>query len=142
MSGDPYSHKPPDPWVTSSPGHSRSVDPGPDNIAVPPPMLARGAQWGLAALFLGAPLLAGAPVLLLLLRSFWTLGPAGMRVPVAFAAGLGGTAGAGNCANAFDARMNGNPTPAIKARRTNLNVFSAFLIISFSIGLVRFRQAY
>ena len=38
--------------------------------------------------------------------------------------------------------MNGNPTPAIKARRRNLDVFSAFLVISFSIGLVRFRQAY
>ena len=58
------------------------------------------------------------------------------------APGSAGTAGAGNCANAFDARINGNPTPAIKARRPNLNVFSAFLtIISFSIGLVRFRQA-
>ena len=51
-------------------------------------------------------------------------------------------AGAGNCANALDARMKGNPTLAIKARRTNLNVFSAFCVISFSIGLVRFRQAY
>jgi hypothetical protein len=58
------------------------------------------------------------------------------------APGSAGTAGAGNCANAFDARINGNPTPAIKARRTNLNVFSAFCVISFSIGLVRFRQAY
>ena len=38
--------------------------------------------------------------------------------------------------------MNRNPTPAISASRTNLNVFSAFLVISFSIGLVRFRQAY
>src|SRR5436190_5501974 len=51
------------------------------------------------------------------------------------APGSAGTAGAGNCANAFDARINGNPTPAIKARRTNLNVFSAFCVISFSIGL-------
>src|SRR6516162_10958343 len=57
------------------------------------------------------------------------------------APGSAGTAGAGNCANAFDARINGNPTPAIKARRTNLNVFSAFFVISFSIGLVRFGQA-
>jgi hypothetical protein len=54
----------------------------------------------------------------------------------------GGAAGAGNCANALDARMNGNPTPAMRASRTNLNVFSAFLVISFSIGLVRFRQGY
>src|SRR5438094_10395060 len=38
--------------------------------------------------------------------------------------------------------MNGNPTPAMSASRTNLNVFSAFLVISFSIGLVRFRQGY
>jgi hypothetical protein len=51
----------------------------------------------------------------------------------AAAPGSAGTAGAGNCANALDARMNGNPTPAIKARRTNLNVFSAVCIISFSI---------
>jgi hypothetical protein len=42
----------------------------------------------------------------------------------------------------LDARMNGNPTLAIKASRTNLNVFSAFLVISFSIGLVRFQHAY
>src|SRR6266536_1895008 len=56
--------------------------------------------------------------------------------------GGGGAAGAGNCANALDARMNGNPTLAIRASRTNLNVFSAFLVISFSIGLVRFRQGY
>src|SRR6266481_956672 len=56
--------------------------------------------------------------------------------------GSPGGAGAGNCANALDARMNGNPTLAIRASRTNLNVFSAFLVISFSIGLVRFRQGY
>src|SRR5213078_99710 len=58
------------------------------------------------------------------------------------APGSAGTAGAGNCANVFDARMRGNPTLAIKADRTNLNVFSALFVISFSIGLVRFRQAY
>src|SRR4029450_2508786 len=58
----------------------------------------------------------------------------------AAAPGSAGTAGAGNCANRLDARMKGNPTPAIKARRTNVNVFSAFLIISFSIGLVRFAK--
>src|SRR5437773_4728762 len=56
--------------------------------------------------------------------------------------GGAGAAGAGNCARALDARMNGNPTPAMSASRTNLNVFSAFLVISFSIGLVRFRQGY
>jgi hypothetical protein len=60
----------------------------------------------------------------------------------AAAPGSAGTAGAANCANAFDARINGNPTLAIKARRTNLNIFSAFGVISFSIGLVRFRQDY
>src|SRR6516165_11078838 len=53
----------------------------------------------------------------------------------AAAPGSAGTAGAGNCPNAFDASVNGNPTPAIKARRTNLNVFSAFCVIScFSFG--------
>jgi hypothetical protein len=51
----------------------------------------------------------------------------------AAALGSAGTVGAGNCANALDARMNGNPTPAIKARRTNLNVFIAVCVISFSI---------
>jgi len=89
MSSDPYPAKSPDPWVTSSPGHPRTYDAGPDNIVVPP-LLTRGAQWGLTSLLLGVPLLAGSPVLLLLLRNFWTLGPAGMRVPVAFAAGIGG----------------------------------------------------
>src|SRR5215510_11801844 len=58
----------------------------------------------------------------------------------AAAPGSAGTAGAGNWANALDARMNGNPTPAIKASRTNVNVFSAFLIISFSIDWVRFSK--
>src|SRR6266542_963512 len=38
--------------------------------------------------------------------------------------------------------MNGNPTLATSAMRTNLNLFSTFLIISFSIGLVRFRWLY
>src|SRR5262245_31319718 len=52
----------------------------------------------------------------------------------AAAPGSAGTAGAGNCANALDARINGNPAPAIKARRTNLNVFSAFCVICFSFG--------
>src|SRR6476659_4562596 len=60
----------------------------------------------------------------------------------AAAAGSAGTAGAGNCAKAFDARINGNPTLAIKARRTNLNVFSALCVISFSVGLVRFQHGY
>jgi hypothetical protein len=36
--------------------------------------------------------------------------------------------------------MNGNPTLATSAMRTNPSLFSTFLIISFSIGLVRFRQ--
>src|SRR5437762_10149021 len=51
----------------------------------------------------------------------------------AAALGSAGTAEAGNCANALDARMNGNPTPAIKARRTNLNVLSVVCVISFFI---------
>src|SRR5207249_7775347 len=41
--------------------------------------------------------------------------------------------GGGACANAFDATMNGNPTLATNAMRTNPNLFSTFLIISFSI---------
>src|SRR5262249_11445351 len=49
---------------------------------------------------------------------------AGLAAP-----GSASTAGAGSCANALDARMNGNPTPASKAKRTNLNVFSAFCVI-------------
>src|SRR5262245_33997733 len=57
----------------------------------------------------------------------------------AAAPGSAGTAGAGNCANALDTRMNGNPTPAIKAVRRN--VFSAFLIISSSIDLVLQNQS-
>src|SRR5437773_11528063 len=56
--------------------------------------------------------------------------------------GGAGAAGAGNCADALDARMNANPTAAVEASRTNLNVLSAFCVISFSIGLVRFRQGY
>src|ERR1700757_5217165 len=54
------------------------------------------------------------------------------------APGSAGTAGAGNCANAFDARINGNPTLAIKARRTNLNVFTAFSVIVSPSGFVWF----
>src|SRR6516164_11219 len=58
----------------------------------------------------------------------------------AAAPGSAGTAGAGNCANAFDARINGNPTLAIKARRTNLNVFSAFSVIVSPSGLAWFTK--
>jgi hypothetical protein len=50
------------------------------------------------------------------------------------APGSVGTAGCANCPKAFDARMNGNPTPAMKTRRTNLNVFIGVCVISFSIG--------
>src|SRR5262245_19040553 len=51
------------------------------------------------------------------------------------APGSAGTAGAGNCPNAFVASVNENPTLAITARRTNLNVFSAFCVINcFSFG--------
>src|SRR5215475_1755103 len=52
----------------------------------------------------------------------------------AAAPGSAGTAGAGSCANALDARMNGNPTPTIQARRTSVNVFSALLIITWVSG--------
>src|SRR5215813_2550010 len=52
----------------------------------------------------------------------------------AAAPGSAGTAGAGNCPSAFDASVNENPTLAINARRTDLNVFSAFCVISFSFG--------
>jgi hypothetical protein len=41
--------------------------------------------------------------------------------------GLAGTAGAGNCANAFDAKIKGSPTLAVKATRANL--VSTFLVI-------------
>src|SRR5438105_7970939 len=60
------------------------------------------------------------------------------------AAGAGAAApgGGGGGANAFDATMNGNPTLATNAMRTNPNLFSTFLIISFSIGLVRFKVAF
>jgi hypothetical protein len=54
----------------------------------------------------------------------------------AAAPGSAGTAGAGNCANAFDANINGNPTLAIKARRTNLDVFTAFSVIVSPSGFV------
>src|SRR5438094_7750473 len=61
-----------------------------------------------------------------------------------YASGHGAAApgGGGACANAFDATMNGNPTLATNAMRTNPNLFSTFLIISFSIGLVRFKVAF
>src|SRR5262245_14187524 len=43
-----------------------------------------------------------------------------------------GAAGAGNCANTFDANIRGNPTLAIKAAPRNPSLFSTFLVISFS----------
>src|SRR5438477_516164 len=46
------------------------------------------------------------------------------------AAAAPGGGGGGACANAFDATMNGNPTLATNAMRTNPNLFSTFLIIS------------
>src|SRR5207249_7701513 len=58
------------------------------------------------------------------------------------AAAPGGGGGGGACANAFDATTNGNPTLATNAMRTNPNLFSTFLIISFSIGLVRSKVAF
>src|SRR6266513_6335239 len=58
------------------------------------------------------------------------------------AGGGAGAAGAGNCANAFDAKIKGNPTVATKMAPRNPSLFSTFLVISFSIGLVRFLQDY
>jgi hypothetical protein len=54
------------------------------------------------------------------------------------AAGFSGTAGAGNWAEALDAKIRGNPTAATKTAPRNPSLFSTFLVISFSIGLVRF----
>jgi hypothetical protein len=72
--------------------HSHASDLA-DSIAEPRLIAApRSAHWGLASLITGTPLLIVAPILLLLVRDFWTRGPSGMRVPVAFTAGLlGGT---------------------------------------------------
>jgi len=58
------------------------------------------------------------------------------------AGGGPGAAGAGNCADAFDAKIKEHPTLAMKAARRNPSLFSTFLVISFSIGLVRFLQDY
>jgi hypothetical protein len=92
MSDDPRSPKSAGAWVTSGPMHNCPSDLA--DAIVEPRMIAapRSAHWGLAALILGVPLLIAAPVLLLLMRDLWTRGPSGMRVPVAFTAGLlGGT---------------------------------------------------
>jgi hypothetical protein len=87
MSDDPLSPKPAGGWVASGPPQSRAYesDATPDVRA---PLLSRSLQWALAALFLGVPLFIGASVQLLLSRSFWTLGPHGMRLPIAFACTL------------------------------------------------------
>jgi hypothetical protein len=63
---------------------------------------------------------------------------AGAGAGAAPAGGGGGGGGAGFCANAFDAKIKGIPTLAMRAARTNPTLFSTFFIISFSIGLVRF----
>src|SRR5262249_36381327 len=56
----------------------------------------------------------------------------------AAAPGWAGTAGAGSCANALDARMNGNPTPAMKARRTKkAERESDFVFIAVYLKVVR-----
>jgi hypothetical protein len=92
MSDDPLS-KPPGDWVTASSMRNRPSDLGGDPLVEPrltaPP---RSAHWGLASLILGVPWLISAPVLLLLIRDLWTRGPSGMRVPIAFVAGLFGGA--------------------------------------------------
>src|SRR4029077_2350922 len=44
-----------------------------------------------------------------------------------------GAAGAGNWANAFDAKTKGIPALATNATRRDLNLVEAFVIISFSI---------
>src|SRR6266568_4775483 len=52
----------------------------------------------------------------------------------------GGGGGGGFCANALAAITNGTPTAAARATRTYPNVLNTFLIIGFSMGLVRFRS--
>jgi hypothetical protein len=85
MSDDPKSGD----WVTSGPQRNHAFDTrsdaGPDVRA---PGVARSVQWGLAGLLLGVPLLVAAQGQLLLNRNFWTLGPHGMRLPIAFACTL------------------------------------------------------
>src|SRR5207302_3050394 len=56
----------------------------------------------------------------------------------AAAAPGGGGGGAGFCANALAAITNGTPTAPARATRTYPNVLNTFLIIGFSMGLVRF----
>ncbi len=92
MPDDPLSPRSTDPWVTSSsPAHDRPLEAGPEpvldqRLVAPPP---RSAHWGLAALLVGGPLMVGAPIQLQLNRSLWTLGPQGMKLPIAFAGTLG-----------------------------------------------------
>src|SRR3954447_25203778 len=59
---------------------------------------------------------------------------------LAFAAGSTGAAlvTAGACANALAAMRKGTPTPTARAERRDPSLLSTCLIISFSIGLVRF----
>jgi hypothetical protein len=85
MSDDPLGPKSPGAWVTASPSHNRPLD----DIAEPavqsrPGAPPRSAHWGLTALILGVPLLAAAPVQLLMNRDLWTRGPHGMNVPLVF----------------------------------------------------------
>ncbi len=88
MSDDPLVRKPADAWVTASASHNRALDvsePAAEARLGGPP---RSAHWGLTALILGVPLLAAAPLQILLNRDLWTRGPHGMNLPLAFGAGL------------------------------------------------------
>jgi hypothetical protein len=63
----------------------------------------------------------------------------------AAAPGAAGTAGAGNCANMFDAKINSmaaTPTPATEAVRKNPTLFITFFVISFSITLAIYQSAW
>jgi hypothetical protein len=89
MSDDPLASKPAGAWVTAAPSHNRALDvlaePAADGR---PGAVPRSAHWGLTALMLGVPLVAAAPVTVLLSRDLWTRGPQSMHVPLAFVGAL------------------------------------------------------
>src|SRR5438876_8334843 len=140
----------------SKPRSASAADPdGPDWLV---PLLLTGilAPFITGCLWSSCSVVVPAPDLLIRsrLRLNTGFGPTssavGMSEPVtitrstsaAGAAAAPGGGGGGACANAFDATMNENPALATSAIRTNPNLFSTFLIISFSIGLVRFKVAF